>query len=147
MTFYFKVILPTFWFGVLGLFAISFAVNGVFLRQPFTIAVVVGMALGGYLIMRKLVLDLKDEVRDYGDKLLVRNRGLEAFIDLAEIINVSISYSNPTRVTLKLASPSVFGNEISFTPKVRFTLNPFAKNAVAEDLIMRVDKARVRRAV
>jgi hypothetical protein len=42
--------------------------------------------------------------------------------------------------------PGKFGDEIAFSPIRRFTLNPFARNEVAEDLMARVDQARMRRA-
>jgi hypothetical protein len=63
-------------------------------------------------------------------------------------MNVSaLTQMNPPRVTLRLAVPSVFGPEITFTPARPFTLIPFAKNEIAEDLIVRVDWARAKRAV
>jgi hypothetical protein len=50
-------------------------------------------------------------------------------------------------VTLRLAKPGRFGDEIAFVPLSGFNLNPFATNRVAEDLIVRVDAARAKRAV
>ena len=105
------------------------------------------MAVFGYFIMKKLVWDLVDEVYDAGDYLLVKNRGNEAQVLLANIMNVSATtYMNPPRIVLRLREPSNFGSEIAFSPASRFTLNPFAKNLVAEDLIVRVDRARGNRA-
>jgi hypothetical protein len=98
--------------------------------------------------MKKLFWDLADEVYDCGDSLLIRNRGEEERVSLSNIMNVSISpVMNPPRVTLRLVTPSKFGNEVAFLPIVGFTLNPFAKNQVVEDLIVRVDQARSKRAV
>ena len=57
----------------------------------------------GYFIMKKLVFDLVDEVWDDGDALVVKNRGQEERIALADIKNVSYSpFVNPPRVTLSL---------------------------------------------
>ena len=96
-----------------------------------------------FIIMRKLVWDLADEVYDGGDYLLVKNGGKEERIALSNIMNVSVTLMvNPPRITLRLATPGRFGKEISFTPVRPMTINPFAKNAVAENLIERVDKAR-----
>lgn len=93
-------------------------------------------------------MDLADEVYDCGDSLLIRNRSKEDTIALSNIMNVSAStYMNPPRVTLRLVTPSKFGSEVAFSPIVGFTLNPFAKNRVTENLIVRVDQARSRRAV
>ena len=62
-------------------------------------------------------------------------------------MNVSASTMvNPPRVTLRLVQPGKFGSEVVFSPKTGFTLNPFAKSEVAEDLIERVDRARRYRA-
>jgi hypothetical protein len=99
-----------------------------------------------FLAMKAFLLDLVDEVYDFGDYLVVKNRGEEDHIPLSNIMNVSASFfTNPPRITLKLASPSKFGDDIIFSPVVPFTFNPFAKNPVAEDLIIRVDRARLRR--
>ena len=38
--------------------------------------------------------------------------------------------------------PGRFGSEVTSSPRVRFSLNPFAKHPVVQDLIVRVDKAR-----
>ena len=102
----------------------------------------------GYFLMKKLVWDLVDEVYDCGDFLLVKNRDEEERIALSNIMNVNAStYINPPRITLRLVNPSKFGSEVAFSPITGFKLNPFAKNAVAEDLIVRVYQARSKRAV
>jgi hypothetical protein len=104
------------------------------------------MIIIGVIVMRKLVWDLADEVYDCGDTLLVRNRGGERRVVLSNIMNVSASvYMNPPPVTLRLVSGGRMGREISFTPVAAFTLNPFAKNQVVKDLIVRVDRARTHR--
>jgi hypothetical protein len=59
------------------------------------------------------------------------------------VINVSASmFVNPPRITLQLAQPGRFGDEVAFSPRTRTRLNPFARNEIAEDLIQRVDRAR-----
>jgi hypothetical protein len=106
------------------------------------------MAVFGHFLMKKLVWDLVDEVYDCGDFLLVKNRDDEERIALSNIMNVNAStYINPPRITLRLVNPSKFGSEVAFSPITGFKLNPFAKNAVAEDLIVRVYQARSKRAV
>lgn len=149
-TFFYKKLFPVFWFGMLLLFVIiSLKVppHGP-LQVPFLLMPAV-MAVIGYVVMRKLVWDLADEVYDCGDHLLVKNRGQEFRLSFAEIINVNaMTMVNPPRITLRLAQASSaegFGNEISFSPDRPFTLNPFAKNEIAEDLILRVDRARCTR--
>jgi hypothetical protein len=73
-------------------------------------------------------------------------RGVEEDIPLSNVMNVSVSmYTNPSRITLRLVTPGKFGTELSFSPIRRFWLNPFAKNPLGEELIVRVDQARSRR--
>lgn len=104
------------------------------------------MAVFGFFLMKKLVWDLIDEVYDGGDFLLIKNKSKEERIALSNIMNVSASTNmNPPRITLRLVAPVRLGKEISFSPKFKFSINPFAKNEIAEDLIVRVDKARSNR--
>jgi hypothetical protein len=146
MVFY-KKIFPLFWFGFLAVFvAIAASSAGVRGDWPF-IAMPCFMAVVGFLLMRKLLWDLADEVHDAGDYLLVRKGSEEERVPLSNIMNVSASLNmNPPRITLRLVNPGKFGQEISFSPPRPFSFNLFAKNPVAEDLIVRVDQARVRRA-
>jgi hypothetical protein len=96
-----------------------------------------------FVVFRKLVWDLADEVYDGGDYLLVKKGDKEDRIPLSNIMNVSATLMvNPPRVTLRLVTPCKFGKEISFSPLRPFTLNPFAPNEIAEKLIERVDRAR-----
>lgn len=96
-----------------------------------------------FLVLRKFVWDLMDEVYDDGDYLLVKKGDKEDRIPLSNIMNVSATLMvNPPRVTLRLVNPSKFGKEVSFSPVRPVTLNPFARNTIADDLIERVDKAR-----
>jgi hypothetical protein len=106
------------------------------------------MAIVGFIVFKKLVWVLVDEVQDCGTYLLVRNRDQEATVDLSNIMNVSASTAmNPPQVTLRLVQPCRFGSEVVFSPRRgQFSLNPFKKNEIVEDLIVRVDKTRLVRA-
>ena len=144
-TFWYKWVFPIIWFGFLAVFiAIGVVMNTrnsgpQFL--PFVILPALMIAFG-YFVMKKLVFDLVDEVWDDGSALVIRNRGREDRIALSNIININYSTMiNPPRVTLMLRQPSNdFGTEISFGAPIRFI--PFAKSAMVEDLIRRVDAAR-----
>jgi hypothetical protein len=143
-TFWYKRIFPIVWFGLLALFiaggVFANALNDRTQLVPFIVLPAV-MAVIGYVVMKKLVFDLIDEVWDDGAALIVRDRGREDRIALSNIMNVSYSpLINPPRVTLMLRQPSNFGAEISFSPPVRFV--PFAKSPVIEDLILRIDATR-----
>ena len=88
--------------------------------------------------------DLVDEVYDCYDHLLVRNRGLEEAIPLSGVMNVSASESpNHRRITLRLAEPCAFGRAIAFWPATEFSLNPFSRSSFVDELIDRVDRARL----
>jgi hypothetical protein len=101
------------------------------------------MAGFGFFLFKGLVWGLMDEVYDCGDHLLIRNRGEEDSVRLADVVNVSsTSFVNPPRITLRLAVSSKFGTDVSFSPPRPLFYNPFAANPIAEDLMMRVDKAR-----
>jgi hypothetical protein len=143
-TFWYKRIFPIIWFGLLALFIaigmFTSTLNDGMQQLPFIIMPVV-MILIGYVIMKKVVFDLVDEVWDDGATLIVRDKGREDRIALSNIMNVSYSpLINPPRVTLMLRQPSNFGTEITFSAPIRFA--PFAKSPVIEDLIRRVDAVR-----
>ncbi|MGA9665684.1 MAG: hypothetical protein WBQ69_04445 [Gallionella sp.] len=138
-----KNLFPILWFGILAFAMVMMIVTKAYQKAPAAIVVPCLMAIFAYFMMKKLVWDLVDEVYDCGDFLLVRNRGEEEKVSLSDIINVSATLLvNPPRVTLRLARPGRFGEEISFSPVSPFTLNPFARNQVTDDLITRVDRAR-----
>ncbi|HET8578915.1 MAG TPA: hypothetical protein VFO18_17595 [Methylomirabilota bacterium] len=147
--FFYKKIFPALWFGGLAFFVVAIALSGALEKDPMVLGALViplVMAVFGFLIMKKLAWDLVDEVYDCGDFLLIKNRGEEDRVALSSIMNVSAStLMNPPRITLRLVYSGKFGNEIAFSPVRGWTLNPFAKNQVAEDLIVRVDQARSKR--
>jgi hypothetical protein len=148
LTVFNKKIFPVLWFGSLAFFVVAAIFTGGVEKGLMFLVVPIVMAVFGHFLMKKLVWDLADEVYDCGDGLLVRNRGEEDVIALSNVMNVSASTSmNPPRVTLRLVTPSKFGSEVVFSPVIGFTLNPFARNQVAEDLIVRVDQARSRRRI
>ena len=143
LTYWNKRVFPLLWFGFLAAFVLITVANGAIVKEPMVLLGPLVIAIFGYFIMRKLIWDLMDEVYDGGDYLLIRNRGSEGRVALSNVINVNATtLVNPARIVLRLREPSQFGPEIAFTPTYRFTLNPFAKNAVAEDLILRVDRVR-----
>ncbi len=137
------------WFGFLALFLGAAFLGGAAGAWQWPFIVTPGfMALIGYLVMKNLVWDLVDEVYDCGEFLLIRNRGTEEHLPLSNIMNVSMSTSlNPPRLSLRLVMPGQLGPEIVFSPVRPFSLNPFARNPIADDLMVRVDRARSKRPV
>jgi hypothetical protein len=144
--FFLRKVFPLIFFGAPAI-AITAAIwGGVYKKAPPVLVVPCALAIVGYVVMKKLVWDLMDEVYDCGDHLLVKKGDEEERIPLSSIINVGASIGvNPPRISLRLATPGRFGDEVVFSPVRTFTLNPFARNPIAEDLIVRVDKARASR--
>jgi len=145
LTFFFKRVFPVLWFGLL---ALAFLVAATILFSGkkidvMSLAVPVILAILGYFLMKNMVFDLADEVWDAGDSIVLRNKGIEVRIPLADIINISYSVlTNPPRVTLSLREPSRLGKELSFSPPLCWF--PFQKSPLVLDLISRVDEARRR---
>ena len=145
-TFFLKRILPILWIAIISVPVVSMAVMGNLSKTPMLVAAPVLLLIVGFVVYRNLVWDLADEVYDGGDYLLVKARGREERIPLSNIMNVSATTMvNPPRVTLRLVKEGALGKEVSFAPIKPFTLNAFARNAIAENLIERVDKARTQR--
>jgi hypothetical protein len=148
MTRFYKYVFPVIWFGVLATFFVTGWIAGAPQQSPVFLVMPCLMALFGYFLFRKLLWVLVDEVKDCGTYLVVRNRNEEVTIDLSNIMNVSATTNmNPPQVTLRLVQPCRLGDEVVFSPKRgSFSLNPFKKNEIVEDLIVRVDRARLTRA-
>jgi hypothetical protein len=142
MTFWYKRVFPIIFSGfVLAFMIVPIALGHAppldFLIIPLIMLVFV------FFIMKKLIFDLVDEVWDGGDVLIVRNSNQEDRIPLSSIMNVSYSpWINPPRVTLSLRTPSSFGDKVVFCAPVR--LLPFTDSPVIDDLIRRIDTARMR---
>jgi hypothetical protein len=90
------------WFGFLVLFflvTVAAKSAGADIPLPLLFGPI-AMAGFGYFLMKNLVFDLVDEVWDAGSELLVKNKGRQARIALAEVVNVSYSVmTNPQRVS------------------------------------------------
>jgi hypothetical protein len=147
-TFFQKRVLPYLLFGVIAIGAVvpllvtrgsSDAPPWPVLAAPLAVAIII------YVVLKKLVFDLADEVWDEGDALRVRFGEEEERIPLAEIINVSYAgITNPPRITLTLRTGGRFGREVTFSPQQSFLSPLFRANPLVSDLIERVDAARRR---
>ena len=110
-------------------------------RDIMFIVMLIPMAVFGYVIMKKMVFDLIDEVYDEGSTLLFKNGKRQARINLRDIKNVRYkAFSRPPRVTISLRYETELGTELSFSPKVSFI--PFKKDKDVVDLIDRIDRAK-----
>jgi hypothetical protein len=143
-----KILFPLIWFGFIAFFIIAVLTSDAPEADPMLLVIPVALAVFGYFFFKHLLWDLADEVFDCGDYLLVRNRGAEEKVPLTNILNVNATtLMNPPRITLRLVEPGRLGAEVTFSPARGISLNPFARDAVAEDLMVRVHRAKVRNAV
>lgn len=141
-----RKIFPFLWFGILGVIFFSTIFTGAYRTAPMALIVPIFMGFLGFFLMKNLIFDLADEVYDGGDFLLVKKGSEEEAVPLSNIMNVGASMmTNPPRISLRLVTPGKFGQDIVFSPVRPFTFNPFAKSPVAEDLMVRVDQARLHR--
>jgi hypothetical protein len=145
-TFYYKRVFPIAFFGILLLVIVGPVLLGSNPAQPPPLPFFIipaAMAVFAYVVMKKLVFDLVDEVWDDGDALIVRNGTMQDRIAFTDIKNVSYSVLiNPPRVTLSLRQPSAFGSSVTFCAPLRFI--PFATSPIIDALIDRIDAKRKR---
>ena len=93
-TFWYKRVFPSLWFGGLGIAETVVLISIVqgtipdakFADHAMGIGMPIIMALMGYIIFAKLVLDLIDEVYDDGDSLIFKNGRKEVKVYLFDII-------------------------------------------------------------
>jgi hypothetical protein len=145
-TFLYKRVFPVAWFGFFLIFIAGIVLpvwsSGRYPPLPFFIVPVVVFGTI-FVVMKKLVFDLVDEVLDAGDALIVRNRGQEERIAFSDIINVNYTpFVSPPRVVLSLRRPSIFGSQVAFCAPIR--LVPFSTSPIVDELIQRIDAARRR---
>ena len=141
---FYKYGFPIIWFGFLCVIVVMGLMTGARHQSPMLLIMPLVMAAIGFMMFKKMFWVLADEVQDGGDYLVVRRGGEEATVYLKHIMNVSATTNmNPPQVTLRLAHPCRLGDELVFSPATGFfSLNPFRKNEIVEDLIVRVDTAR-----
>ncbi len=136
---------PFVFFVLLGLLLFFLVMGRAYETSPMLLVAVGVMAVYGVFSVWTSRRDCVDEVFDCGDHLLVKKSGEEDTVPLSNIINVNFS-KNPqnisTQITLRLASPGKFGTEISFAPPPKIYLGFPPRSEIAEDLLVRADKAR-----
>lgn len=146
-TYFYKRIFPWLWFGFLALIVLvlAYSLRG---RHAPVLPFLIGpafMAVLGFVLYRKLIADLVDEVWLAGDLLLVKNHGDEISIGLRDIVNVNaVTITNPRRITLMLRNATRLGQHVSFMPAIQAGtfVSSFKPDPIASELIARVDALR-----
>jgi hypothetical protein len=143
-----KWVFPVLWLGFLVFFVADSFSNGTVPQEPMALLAPVFMAGIGFVVFRFLVWDLADSVYDHGTFLVVKRGSVEARVPLENIMNVNASmFTSPERVTLRLVKPCALGSSITFSPKSHFSLNPFSKSQIGEQLMERAYTARSKNAL
>jgi len=140
-TFYFKKLFPSIWFGFLGFFVLIVLVSGIGIESIIFLAIPIVMAIFGYVLFKKMVWDLADEVYDEGDSLKFIKGNKEQRIALKDIKNINYTHmASPERIVIQTRVEGSIGKELAFTPPFRF--NMFSKSPIVAELIERVDNVR-----
>jgi hypothetical protein len=136
---------PYLFYGLLAVVFVLLLRSGAYELSPMLLVAMGVMAVIGAGFVRSALRDCVEEVYDCGDHLLVRKAGEEDTVPLGNIINVNFS-KNPenmsARITLRLATPGKFGTEITFAPPPKLYIAFPPRNEIAEDLLVRADRAR-----
>ena len=144
---FYKRMLPLIWYGIVLVTVVVFwSMRRMDPRIPALIFIApLLMAVVFHVIGRGLLQDLVDEVWDNGTELVVVNEGNVEHLPLSNIMNISYSgYTNPKRVTLSLRQGSRWGTRFSFIPpRNTVRILSLGTNEMVEELIQRVDKARL----
>lgn len=150
-TWFYKAVFPVFWFGIVALILGAVSIGCLQTTHSVPAAalfVPVFMLVLGYVLMKKLIFDMADEVWEGHDFLKVRFGDAEEQIPFANIVNVNYMMMNPPRATLTLRDPCRFGKEIAFSPLTSwadFFASLHFRNTVTDQLIQKIDAQRQRR--
>jgi len=84
---------------------------------------------------------LADRVDDFGSELEVFRRGSSQRIPLSEIVSIEDASGRAgPRLRLRMREPGMFGDSVVFVPQENREIRKFfARNAIAEELIDRVE--------
>lgn len=137
-TFFVKRVFPVVFGGLAGLMALHFSSQVISIS--IFLAILIGLAIGILAAMATSHLhsEYMDEVIDYDDRLLVRNRGLEESIDLRDIREVEAAIMSPAGVWLHLRRDSAFGRSIKFLPGASL----FGISKLSKSLNARINQAK-----
>jgi len=100
-----------------------------------------------FVVFKKRMWSLADEVLDGGTYFIVRSGARNVTINLENITNVEAEGGfGATTVRFRLAIPCELGDVVSFLAKST-SRNPFAVNTIVEDLMSRVNRAHSVKAI
>jgi hypothetical protein len=155
-TFFYKRVFPAIWLGIvgIGITAGLFGHTGPFRQHvgerppidPMAVVIPIMMFVVGFVVFRRLLSGLADEVMLEGDTVIVKKGDEQLRIALTEVINVnSLNSVNPRRISLRLRNSTRLGRDIDFVPVGRrpmLFLGMTKLDPIAEELIDRIDALR-----
>ncbi len=142
LTLFLKRVFPAGFFGFIALMAVLITMTEEGWDLLFFI-VISSLLLVGFVVYRRMLAGLVDAVYDYGDSLVVRNRGQVTRVALADVLRVEASENwNPPRITLVLSKPCSLGHEIAFCPLEPFRHVFDADKEIAQALRVHAQRAR-----
>lgn len=141
---FYKRVVPCLGLGAVVISAAVLVVDGAargVLRQlapVLALLLLVGVFI--YVMMRRYLFGLVDEVWDCGESLVVRNKGREERIAWADCAGVSCTrFVNPPNVRLMLRRESEFGNQIAFMPPLKML--EIGQPPIVEELRRKIEAA------
>ena len=130
LTVFYKRVFPVLWIAMIlvNIVALALAWPADAAHRGMAIAIPIMMAIFGYLLFRWLIFDLVDEVFIDGAELMIRNRGHEDRIPLANLESIrATQFFHPERIT-------VVANGTKYTFAAPARLNWLSPHPVAEEL-------------
>jgi hypothetical protein len=135
--------MPVVFFGFILLVSIIGARHAIAREHSLLPFLLAPLVMSGilWLVFRRFIIDLVDEVWDDGDSLVIKKKSIDETVLLKSVINVNdLTSANQPMITLLLRNPCRLGREISFVPQGGVKLG--RNNPIASELIARIDLLR-----
>lgn len=128
-----KRFVPVFWCGFVALVAWALALSR--LNTIWIIAIPAALALLGFAYIRMFTFTIADEAFDAGNAVIIRSKGKELSIPLANITNVKYALvADPPRIVLTFSTPAVPHAKVQFMPPVVPAMFWFREHPLAAEL-------------
>lgn len=142
-TWWYKRGMPVVFFGFVVLVSFIGAREAIAREQSLVPFFLAPLVMSGvlWLVFRRFIVELVDEVWDDGDSLVIKKKSIDETVLLKSVVNVNdLTSVNQPMVTLLLRDPCRFGREVSFVPQGGVKLG--RRNPIATELIERIDVLR-----
>ena len=143
-TFLRKWVVPGLWVVLVAISLADVAMNERDGERAIGLVILAFSTFYGALLYARVIHGAADEVHVAGDHFVVRKRSQELRVPMKDVTNIDqFRIGNLHRVTLRLRQAGKLGGEIAFLPRRQLRFNPFARLVLVDNLIMRVDRARL----